>query len=380
MAALLVRHVAPGLVAGLAGTRNQLGAPQLASGQRIVRRDDAGLGAAGRHAAAAGDHPAARDDGTRRLVGRVHLVVEDLRLPDPASGDGVQREDVVVRAGVDDEPVVDGDVAVRRRADRDVLREVVRLRAAMLPEQVAADGVDGLDDVARVRHVHDAVVDQGRSLLAALREGAGPDQPQVGHVLAVHLLEGAVAPAVGRPAPAQPVARGRLLQHRVRDRDEVVARLGNGGRREVQRQRDHDEPPAGRHASPSPGLELGKLRQYTSERGVCSRRAAAAAGVNSDGGRQNRRNWRRRPDLNRGWRFCRPLPYHLATAPLGENRRREERMERETGFEPATSTLARSHSTTELFPLAPQPAPGRGAHCPPPDSVPCGQHRIKPAG
>ena len=27
--------------------------------------------------------------------------------------------------------------------------------------------------------------------------------------------------------------------------------------------------------------------------------------------------WRRRPDLNRGWRFCRPLPYHLATAPLG---------------------------------------------------------------
>src|SRR4029453_4452305 len=27
--------------------------------------------------------------------------------------------------------------------------------------------------------------------------------------------------------------------------------------------------------------------------------------------------WRRRPDLNRGWRFCRPLPYHLATAPVG---------------------------------------------------------------
>ena len=27
--------------------------------------------------------------------------------------------------------------------------------------------------------------------------------------------------------------------------------------------------------------------------------------------------WRRRPDLNRRWRFCRPLPYHLATAPSG---------------------------------------------------------------
>jgi hypothetical protein len=75
----------------------------------------------------------------------------------------------------------------------------------------------------------------------------------------------------------------------------------------------------------------------------------------------SRKNWRRRPDLNRGWRFCRPLPYHLATAPKvrvsrgGESTRArvsERKMERETGFEPATSTLARSHSTTELFPLA----------------------------
>src|SRR5579863_1470904 len=31
---------------------------------------------------------------------------------------------------------------------------------------------------------------------------------------------------------------------------------------------------------------------------------------------------------------------------------RAVRMERETGFEPATSTLARSHSTTELLPLS----------------------------
>jgi hypothetical protein len=37
----------------------------------------------------------------------------------------------------------------------------------------------------------------------------------------------------------------------------------------------------------------------------------------------------------------------VAHARLGK---RERRLERETGFEPATSTLARSHSTTELFP------------------------------
>src|SRR6188768_713624 len=32
---------------------------------------------------------------------------------------------------------------------------------------------------------------------------------------------------------------------------------------------------------------------------------------------------------------------------------RRYKLERETGFEPATSTLARSHSTTELFPPLP---------------------------
>src|SRR5206468_2427088 len=115
-----------------------------------------------------------------------------------------------------------------------------------------------------------------------------------------------------------------------------------------------------------------------------------------EGGRASRlaefakEEWRRRPDLNRGWRFCRPLPYLLATAPENSTRPsrgrginrirgsatwlanrssrfsggppsprlrratfacdRERRLERETGFEPATSTLARSHSTTELFP------------------------------
>ena len=38
------------------------------------------------------------------------------------------------------------------------------------------------------------------------------------------------------------------------------------------------------------------------------------------------------------------MPYHLAMSP------RKFLLERETGFEPATSTLARLHSTTELLP------------------------------
>ena len=41
----------------------------------------------------------------------------------------------------------------------------------------------------------------------------------------------------------------------------------------------------------------------------------------------------------------------LQTAALPLGYAAKKKMERETGFEPATSTLARSHSTTELFPL-----------------------------
>ncbi len=71
--------------------------------------------------------------------------------------------------------------------------------------------------------------------------------------------------------------------------------------------------------------------------------------------------WRRHPDLN--WRMevlqtsALPLGYAARIArPGGQPRRprlcfeNQKILERETGFEPATSTLARLHSTTELLP------------------------------
>src|ERR1700692_3055684 len=49
----------------------------------------------------------------------------------------------------------------------------------------------------------------------------------------------------------------------------------------------------------------------------------------------------------------RPLPDNKLASHAENVHRRNgtEILERETGFEPATSTLARSHSTTELLPL-----------------------------
>ena len=48
--------------------------------------------------------------------------------------------------------------------------------------------------------------------------------------------------------------------------------------------------------------------------------------------------------------------------------RKNSRLERETGFEPATSTLARSHSTAELFPPVARSASGGD-----PSNRPCGR-------
>ena len=100
----------------------------------------------------------------------------------------------------------------------------------MLPDEVARRRVDGLDDVAGVGHVEHAPVGEGRALLAARVQGAGPHEAQVGHVAAVDLVEGAVAPAVERAPPHQPVFRRRILQHGVGHRREVGRRrLRRGG-------------------------------------------------------------------------------------------------------------------------------------------------------
>ena len=237
MSALLERDVAPGLVARLARPGDQPRPPQLLAGRRVVRGDDAGVRSAARVAAPAGVHLAVGDDRTRGLVGRVHRVVEDLGVPHHLARLGVQGDEVVVHRGMEDQLAVDGDVAVGvdQAADH-VVAQIVRPVAAILPDQVAGHRVDGLDGVLRVRHEHHAAADQRRPLLAALtRQGAAPDQPEAADVVAVDLVERAVAPAVERAAPHQPLVGARVQQLRVGDGPDAIRLLGAGRGRD----RDH---------------------------------------------------------------------------------------------------------------------------------------------
>ena len=78
--------------------------------------------------------------------------------------------------------------------------------------------------------VQNAVVHQGRDLVAAVLHGHGPSQLQPVHVGAVDLLQRAVRPAVLGPAPVQPVPRRRVAQARIGHRLESVDRpVAEGG-------------------------------------------------------------------------------------------------------------------------------------------------------
>ena len=123
--------------------------------------------------------------------------------------------------------VVDRQVAVRgAHAGQDPLARIVGQRPLVLPEEVAGHGVDGLDDVARIRHVQDAVIDQGSALLAsACAERARPLQAQIADVAAVDLVERTAAPAVQGAAPHRPVAGIRRPQHRIGNGNEYALSL-----------------------------------------------------------------------------------------------------------------------------------------------------------
>ena len=222
---LLVRHVAPCLVAGLSGRRNQTRAPQMLPRGRIVRGDHAGYGSGQRAAAPAGDELAVGDERPGGLPGGMHRVVEDLRFPRGAARRCVEGVDVVVGARVEYVVAVQRQAAVGRLQPPYPLRDVVRDILAVLPQEVAGSRVDGLGQVAGIGQVHHAVVHQGRGLLAAGSHRPRPYQAQLADVVAVDLLQRAVAPAVERAAPHDPVIRIGVQDHGVRDRDVLAPGL-----------------------------------------------------------------------------------------------------------------------------------------------------------
>ena len=94
---------------------------------------------------------------------------------------------------------------------------------AVLPDQVAGCRIERLNDAARIRQIHDAVVDERRRLLrAGVVHRPRPRELKLPDVLAGDLIERAVAPGVVGAPPVQPVAGRGIAQHRLGDRTEAL--------------------------------------------------------------------------------------------------------------------------------------------------------------
>jgi len=92
-------------------------------------------------------------------------------------------------------------------------------------EIVTAGGLYGriqrLDGAARVHQIHHAAVDERRCLVRAFAHGPRPRELQLTDVVASDLTQRAVAPAVERTAPVEPIIGIRVAQRGIGDGREV---------------------------------------------------------------------------------------------------------------------------------------------------------------
>ena len=191
--------------------RNRSPPPDLLPGHRIEGDDHAGMWPAPGQTASSGDGLAVGDDRASPLDRRVLAVVEDLGFPDHLPGCRIEREQVVVDAGVDNEVAVDRDVAVvAAEQPADGLGRQFGDRALVFPDQIARRRVERLNHVVGIGHVHHAVVHQRRRGLTAAAQGTRPDLNEVGDVLRCDGIERAVAPGIGGATPGEPILRRRI--------------------------------------------------------------------------------------------------------------------------------------------------------------------------
>ena len=166
----------------------------------------------------AGDDDAVGDDRAGVLSEALRVVGLD-RPPHFLAGSRVERDQGSVR------PREEQLVAVERQRAGGAGPHILRQPRAVDPDHVARRRVDRLHHVPRVGQEHHAVVHQRRRLVVARPHRDRPRELQIGDVVARHLIERAVAVAVARPPPAQPVAGRRVGEHLVGHRGQLVRHL-----------------------------------------------------------------------------------------------------------------------------------------------------------
>ena len=193
-----VLAVLPGLVAGLAGARDGVGAPGLLAGVEIGAVDPA---ADAEFAAGRADDGDVADDQRRQRDGFGNRRVGHLALPDHLAGGLVERKHPAVERDRDHLVLPQRDAAVVDAAAGDVAGPGAIDAGIELPADhaaLAAGDVDGVDRAPSVGHIHHAVFDDRRAFEiaelvppAALKsaERDAEDHFQVLHGVGVDVFE-----------------------------------------------------------------------------------------------------------------------------------------------------------------------------------------------
>ena len=234
----------PGFVAGLAGSRNRIGAPQMLAGLRIPAVDEvagAELGAGN-----TGDHHTVGDQrrDRHRIAG---LEIDGILAPQLLAGLRIERDDIGVERGAEDLAVVDRGAAIDDAAAHDA-RRFRRILNLGFPDLLAGLGVD--------RHrgavggdVKNAFVDQWLGFFAAIVvEAVIPDRNETFDRIFVDLLKRReTLQIVAHPVVENIVGVGRALH-------QLIVRLCHRSWRKKHRQPEgpceglHGRPPL-EHAS-----------------------------------------------------------------------------------------------------------------------------------
>jgi len=196
------RIARPGLIARLSRSRNRVRAPPALAGRRVVAVDEAAD--AELAARDAGHHRVADDERRSRLAVALR-VVGNFRVPEQGPGTRVDRHQVgVVRAHVQGLAQDRHAAVVPAAAQPDAVRQ----RVFVAPVRPPRRRIDRRHVARRLGDEHDPVDHQGRRLVPVeLLDLVRPLQLKAAHVLAVDLIQPAVAPPVQRPVVHQPVVR-----------------------------------------------------------------------------------------------------------------------------------------------------------------------------
>ena len=230
MSAFLERYPTPGFISRLSRPGNQPTTPQLLPCSRVVRHDDTGVRPTFRRTATPRDNLSVGDNRSRGLVGRMNRVIENLGLPHQIAGRGIESKHVVVSTRIDNQIIVDRQIAIRiDQAPDHVIGQIIGAITSILPQQVTSNRVNRLNHVPWIRHVHHALVhERGPLLQTPIAQRPCPHHAQITDVVSRNLVERAVSPPIESATPHQPVFRCRILQRDIRHWNERVSPLGSG--------------------------------------------------------------------------------------------------------------------------------------------------------